>query len=117
MKVTRRSFLATGMAAAAPLVLGTADKSGNKAPIVGEEDHKYEATHDWGQLPRNIKYGNTHGVCEDAQGYIYIHHTVHATSDSLDAIVVFDEEGKFIRSWGKQFKRGAHGLTLRKRRE
>ena len=115
MKVTRRSFLATGMAAAAaPLVLGTADKSGNQAPIVGKGDHKYEATHDWGQLPRNIKYGNTHGVGEDAQGYIYIHHTVHATSDSLDTIVVFDEEGKFVRSWGKQFKRGAHGLTLRK---
>jgi hypothetical protein len=55
MKVTRRSFLATtGMAVAAPLVLGTSDKAGNKAPIIGEGDHKYEATHDWGQLPHNI---------------------------------------------------------------
>jgi hypothetical protein len=116
MKVTRRSFLATtGMAAAAaPLVLGTADKAGNKVPVVGEGDHQYEALHDWGQLPHNIKYGNTHGVCEDAQGHIYIHHTVHATSESLDTIVVFDEKGKFVRSWGKQFKGGAHGLMIRK---
>lgn len=67
-----------------------------------------------GQLPYNIKYGNTHGVCEDAQGHIYVHHTVHATSESLDTIVVFDESGKFVRSWGKQFKGGAHGLMLRK---
>ena len=88
MKVTRRSFLATtGMAAAAgPLVLGSTDKAGKKAPVVGEGDHKYEATHDWGQLPHNIKYGNTHGVCQDSQGHIYIHHTVHATSDSLDTV-------------------------------
>jgi hypothetical protein len=116
MKVTRRSFLVTtGMAVAAgPLVLGTSDKAGNKAPVVGEGDHKYEATHDWGQLPHTIKYGNTHRVCEDAQGHIYIHHTVHATSDSLDTTVVFDEKGKFVRSRGKQFKGGAHGLMLRK---
>jgi hypothetical protein len=116
MKVTRRSFLATtGMAAAVgPWVLGTADEAGIKAPVVGEGDHEYEATHDWGQLPHNIKYGNTQGVCEDGQGHIYIHHTVHATIDSLDTIVVFDEKGKFVRSWGKQFKGGAHGLMLRK---
>jgi hypothetical protein len=61
-------------AAAGPSILGTADKTGNKAPIVGQGDHTYEATHNWGQLPRNIKYGNTHGVCEDAQGHIYPPH-------------------------------------------
>jgi hypothetical protein len=65
-------------------------------------------------LPRTIQYGNTHGVCEDSQGNIYVHHTVHAASDSLDTMVVFDQKGKFVRSWGRQFKGGAHGLTLRK---
>jgi hypothetical protein len=65
-------------------------------------------------LPRTIKYGNTHGVCEDSQGNIYVHHTVHATSESLDTMVVFDHKGKFIRSWGRQFRGGAHGLTIRK---
>src|SRR5438876_12338938 len=29
-------------------------------------------------------------------------------------MVVFDENGKFIKSWGKDFKGGAHGLHLRK---
>ena len=28
--------------------------------------------------------------------------------------MVFDQKGKFVRSWGKQFKGGAHGLTIRK---
>ncbi len=116
MQVSRRSFLVTAAAAAAsgPAFLGATNKKGSKAPILGQGDHQYEAIHDWGELPRTIKYGNTHGVCEDSQGNIYVHHTVHATSESLDTMVVFDHKGKFIRSWGRQFKGGAHGLTIRK---
>jgi hypothetical protein len=29
-------------------------------------------------------------------------------------MVVFDERGEFVRSWGRQFKGGAHGLSIRK---
>ena len=116
MQITRRTFITTTAAAAAcaPAFLGATDKAGTKPPILGDGDHRYKAIHDWGELPRTIKYGNTHGVCEDSQGNIYIHHTVHATSDSLDTMVVFDQKGKFVRSWGRQFKGGAHGLTIRK---
>lgn len=115
MKITRRSFLVSAAAAAcAPAFLRATDKAGSKAPILGEGEHQYEAIHDWGELPRTIKYGNTHGVCEDSQGNIYVHHTVHASSDSPDTMVVFDEKGKFVRSWGRQFKGGAHGLTIRR---
>ena len=64
--------------ALAPAILGAADKSGNKAPVIGVGKHTYEAIHDWGELPAGIKYGNTHGVVEDSQGHIYVHHTVHA---------------------------------------
>jgi hypothetical protein len=112
MTIDRRKFLATGLAA--PLILNATDKSGNRKPILGEGDHKYEVTHDWGVLPAGIRYGNTHGVCEDSQGHIYIHHTVHATSEQADTMVVFDRKGKFVRSWGKEFKGGAHGLHIRK---
>ncbi len=101
MKVTRRDFVVTaGAAVVAPLLLGATDKAGNKPPILGEGEHKYEALHDWGELPSTIRYGNTHGVCEDSQGHIYVHHTVNATSESLDTVVVFDQKGKFVRSWG-----------------
>lgn len=115
MKITRRSFLVSAAAAAcAPAFLRATDKAGSKTPILGEGEHQYEAIHDWGELPRTIKYGNTHGVCQDSQGNIYVHHTVHASSDSPDTMVVFDEKGKFVRSWGRQFKGGAHGLTIRR---
>jgi hypothetical protein len=115
MKSTRREFLTATAAAPliAPMILAAQDSAG-KAPLVGDGAHRYEAQHDWGALPANIRWGNTHGVVEDAQGNIHIHHTVHATSDSPDSMVVFDGAGKFIRSWGRQFRGVAHGLHIRK---
>ena len=113
MDSSRRKFL-FAVGGGAPLILGAANKSGSDKPILGEGDHKYELTHDWGQLPANIKYGNTHGVCEDSQGRIYVHHTVNAASESSDTMVVFDGKGKFVKSWGKDFKGGAHGLHIHK---
>jgi len=110
--MSRRNVLKA--AALAPAILGAQDKSGNKLPIVGSGDHTYEVHHDWGELPKGLAYGNTHGVVEDSQGRIYVHHTVHATSESSDSMVVFDDKGKFIKSWGKDFKGGAHGLHIRK---
>lgn len=112
---TRRGFLtrvSTGLTA--PLILGAANKSGSANPILGEGAHKYEAIHDWGELPAGLKYGNTHGVCEDSHGNIYVHHTVNKTSEKHDSMVVFDPEGKFVKSWGKEFEGGAHGLHIRK---
>lgn len=106
---SRRAFL-SGLTA--PLILGAQNKSGSARPVLGAGDHKYEAIHDWGQLPPGLKYGNTHGVCEDSQGRIYIHHTVHSDSEIPDSVVVFDDKGKFVRSFGKEFKGGAHGLHI-----
>jgi hypothetical protein len=115
MSSSRRTFIRkVGTGLAAPLILGADNKSGSQKPIVGEGDHKYEVTHDWGALPADISYGNTHGVCEDSHGHIYIHHTVFATSEKSDSMVVFDHKGKFVKSWGKEFKGGAHGLLIRK---
>src|SRR5438477_4187509 len=98
----------------APFILGASGKAGNRKPIVGKGEYTYEVTHDWGQLPADIQYGNTHGVCEDSQGRIYVHHTVNAASERSDSMVVFDADGKFIQAWGKEFKGGAHGLHLHK---
>ena len=115
MSSSRREFVARfGTGLAAPLLLNTTAKSGSAKPVLGSGEHTYEATHDWGQLPSSIQYGNTHGVCEDSQGNIYVHHTVGATSESSDSMVVFDPSGKFVKSWGRDFKGGAHGLHIRR---
>ncbi len=100
--------------ALAPAILRATDKAGTKLPVLGSGNHTYEAIHDWGELPAGLQYGNTHGVVEDSQGRIYVHHTGWATSEIPDSMVVFDDKGKFIKSWGKEFKGGAHGLHIQK---
>jgi hypothetical protein len=118
---TRRDFLKSSTLAAAaitfPRVLTASNKSGRDPLILGEGEHRYEVQHDWATLPGDIAFGNTHGVCEDSHGQIYIKHTVHATSSKADAIVVFDKDGKFVRSWGAEYKGGAHGLHLSREKD
>jgi hypothetical protein len=120
--IPRRTFLkAAGLAGtaaiAAPRILLASNKSGLEPVILGTGDHTYEAIHDWGRLPGDIAWGNTHGVAQDSKGNIYIKHTVHATSTKADAIVVFDPDGKFVRSWGPEYKGGAHGLHLSREKD
>jgi hypothetical protein len=111
--LTRRNALLSGLSlAAAPAIIGSTDKSGSRKPVAGYGEHTYEVHHDWGELPPQLAYGNTHGVCVDASGYVYVFHTVGEGAKKADAMVVFDEKGKFARSWAPEFKGGAHGLTL-----
>ena len=97
-----------------PALLGATRKWTNEPLVTGVGEHTYEIVHDWLTPPANLKWGDTHGVCQDAQGRVYVAHTVHPTSDSPDAVAVFDEAGKFMRSWGGEFRNGAHGLDVRR---
>jgi hypothetical protein len=98
---------------AAPALWTTA-KGQSRMPILGQDDLKYEAHHDFLQLPPQMKFGNTHGIVVDEAGRIIVAHTVHKTSESPDAIAIFDRAGKFIKSWGADLRGGAHGLVIRK---
>lgn len=80
--------------------------------ILKAGEFRYEARHDWGRLPASIRYGNCHGVQVDSQGFVYVHHTVHATSPSDHSVVVFDPRGEFVTSWGGAYAGGAHGFRL-----
>jgi hypothetical protein len=115
--IPRRQFLKIGATVSAALMTGAPfvrgqDKTGLKPPVIGVGEYTYECIHDWGELPPGHVYGNTHGVARDAQGEIHIKHTVGKTATVDDAVVVFDADGKFVRSWGKEFKGGAHGMHL-----
>ncbi len=111
----RREFLATASAAAvtiagAPFVHAD-DKSGSKPAVIGIEGHKYECHHGWGNVPDHIKWQDTHGVAVDATGLIYIKHRAPA---GVDTIAVFEPSGKFVRSFGKEYAGGGHGIDIRK---
>lgn len=97
---------------AAPYIR-TQDKSGTARPITGNGKIMYECIHDWLTPPTGILWGDTHGLAQDAQGRIYVAHTVHPESAKPFAIVVFDRDGEFITAWGEEFRGGAHGLDIR----
>ena len=99
--------------AAAPLLLGMEDKAGAKNAVIGTGEFRYECFHEWGQLPSKLKWETTHGVTVDQAGFIYIKHQGHG-GPGMDCIVVFDPEGKFVRSFGKEYYPGGHGIDLRK---
>jgi len=62
-----------------------------------------------GELPKSISYGNTHGVCVDSAGHVYIHHTVHATSTSADTMVVFDAKASSSAHGARSSRAGRTG--------
>ncbi|HVL40346.1 MAG TPA: hypothetical protein VM328_13235 [Fimbriimonadaceae bacterium] len=82
--------------------------------ILGSGSHGYECIHDWLMPPEGGAFGDTHGLAQDSRGRIYLAHTVGAQSKLPDAVYVYDESGRFLRSWGSEFRGGAHGLDLRR---
>lgn len=114
---SRRGFLKSAGATLfasgfAPAILGADDKAGTKPVVVGEGDFRYECHHGWGELPESIRWRNTHGVTIDRDGFIYIKHQGNEKSP-CDTIVVFDPQGKYVRSFGREYAGGGHGIDLR----
>ena len=109
LKAAGVSLFASGVA---PAILGAADKAGTRPVVIGEGDFRYECHHGWGEVPESIKYRNTHGVTVDRDGFIYIKHQGNDKSP-CDTIVVFDPEGKYVRSFGREYAGGGHGIDIR----
>src|ERR1700712_5233629 len=103
---SRRSFLkGAGVAAAsviaAPTILRAVElPATGPGSIQGEGAHKYEWMHDWLKVPANVKLGDCHGVQQDAQGRIFIHHT------GTPSMLVCDTEGNVIKTWGEEYAGG-----------
>lgn len=114
----RRTFLKSTAALAAtaatgPIILGATNKAPT-TPVIGVEGHMYECHHNWGTLPDTLEWQTTHNVAVDAEGLVYITHQGHAKMKGLDTIMVFDAKGKFVRSFGKEWHGGGHGIDIRK---
>ena len=115
--MNRRTFLhasATAAVAAStgPTLLGVTRRADNKAPVVGSGDYQYECDHNWGELPNDYVWQTTHNVAIDSQGLVYITH--QGIGKQMDTVLVFDPKGKFVRSFGKEWHGGGHGIEIRK---
>src|SRR5438093_852873 len=109
--VSRRRFLAGLGAGAAGLGLASSTAfltgSEDKRILLGTGSQTYEWVKGWGQLPEGMEYGNTHGcIVSDSQGRIFVN------TDTEHAVILFDRNGRFLKSWGRDFKGGAHGMAV-----
>ena len=118
---TRRRFLqhsvAAGAIAASPLVcLGAtkANRTGNNAKEVTEFSDQWQFDHKWAQLPAQFKWQTTHNVAVDSENRVYVIHEGRANLKDHPAIFVFDEDGKYIKSFGSEFQGGGHGIEVHK---
>jgi hypothetical protein len=113
----RRDFFKTAAAGAAlagaPAILNATDKAGSQTPVIGTGEYRYECIHNWGELPSKLQWQTTHNIAVEAAGQVYITHQGYG-KNVMDTVVVFDPKGKFIRSFGKEWHGGGHGLDIRK---
>ncbi len=114
--MNRREFIATAaVASTGPILLGMTRKAEEKNPVIGVEGHKYECVHNWGTLPADYGWQTTHNVALDASGNVYVtHQGAKGTKMNMDTVLVFDPKGKFVRSFGKEWHFGGHGIEIRK---
>lgn len=71
-------------------------------------DSMYSWDTEWGAMPEGQSIGNTHGgMAVDARGRIY------ASRDTAPAVLVFNQRGRLVDSWGEELGGGLHGLCLR----
>jgi sugar lactone lactonase YvrE len=76
-------------------------------PLLNTDAHSYRWHEDWisvGNANSSVSNGRTHGVVVDRNNHLYVFH------QASPAMLVYDEQGALIESWGDY--PGAHGLTL-----
>ncbi|PYM31368.1 MAG: hypothetical protein DME15_18045 [Candidatus Rokuibacteriota bacterium] len=66
----------------------------------------YRPVEGWGRLPEGWSYVEATSVAVDQKDNVYVFNR------GTHPIIVFDREGRFLRSWGEGVFRRPHGVTL-----
>ena len=67
----------------------------------------YQLSQDWAQLPGGTTWGQMPAVGVDAKGNVYAFQRAEPAQ-----VMVFDPQGKYLRSWGQDQFEFPHGLTV-----
>jgi len=76
------------------------------ATILGSGKFTYEVDVDWAKLPAGWSFREVPDVAVDADDNVY------AFNRGDHPMIVFDREGNFLKSWGEDVFKRAHGVTL-----
>src|SRR5262249_59776425 len=61
--------------------------------ILGKGNYRYQVVENWGELPPGYTYGDTAAVCVDSKDNVYVF------TRGAHPVIVYDRNGKFLRSW------------------
>ncbi len=74
--------------------------------VLGSGEYRYGVQEGWGELPEGWSFHEVGAVGVDAKDNVYVFNR------SEHPMIVFDREGKFLRSWGEGVFKNAHGLQM-----
>ncbi len=74
---------------------------GQKSPV-----GQYELVEGWGELPEGMEWGMVSAVDVDGNGLVYV------LRRREPPVIILDENGKFLKSWGAGLFTQAHGLRV-----
>src|SRR5438105_3070543 len=66
----------------------------------------YRPVPDWAKLPADVRLGEVSAVATDSADRVYVFHR------GPRPVLVFDRDGRFLRSWGDDVVKTAHGLRI-----
>jgi DNA-binding beta-propeller fold protein YncE len=76
------------------------------ASVLGSGEHRYRVEEGWGRLPDGWAFKDVAAVAVDADDNVYVFNR------GPHPMVVFDRDGRFLRSWGEGTFTKPHGLHI-----
>ena len=76
--------------------------------ILGSGEHRYRVVEDWAKLPDGFSFKDVAAVAVDSKDQVYVFNR------GEHPMLVFDQDGNFLRSWGEGVFKRAHGLDVDK---
>ena len=74
---------------------------------LGSGEYTYEISgRNWGELPEGWTYREATAVAVDSKDNVYVYNR------GGHPVIVFDSDGKFLRSWGEDIFTTPHGITI-----
>jgi DNA-binding beta-propeller fold protein YncE len=67
---------------------------------------RFELVEGWEQLPEGWSHGDVAGVAVDSQDRVYVFNR------GEHPLIVYDRDGRFVRSWGEGVFTRPHGITI-----
>ena len=74
--------------------------------ILGSGNHRYRVLENWAKLPEGWEFKDVAAVAVDSKDRVYVFNR------GEHPMMVFDREGKFLKSWGEGQYPRAHGLHI-----